>query len=113
MGQRSLIRQLKAAFLSSILAGGIVASAGADILRHHIGGAAHSDGSHVEMPGSCLDHAHKCSLALLNSSPKLVGKAPIGPSSLVNHADTAVPAAAEEASPTSVDLPPSRAPPVS
>ena len=51
-----------------VVGGGSVPAA--DMVRHHLDLDEHP-GSHVEQPGTCLDHQHECDLGLSVSGPKL------------------------------------------
>ncbi len=63
-------RRLSALALTIIFVVGGSSLAVADIVRHHLDRDTQHERSHVEVPGSCVDHSHRCDLGLSPTGPK-------------------------------------------
>lgn len=64
--------RLRALLLTATFLAGSVGVAAADIARHHHDRTGQHDGRHIDPPGSCLDHEHRCDLGLSVTGPKLL-----------------------------------------
>jgi hypothetical protein len=72
----NVLKSLKALALTiTFLIGGGSAIV-ADVVRHHLDEAEQHEGSHVEVPGSCVEHLHRCDLGMSPTGPKLTAPRP-------------------------------------
>lgn len=111
MPSSPITKRVFALLLTITLVGGSAAAAAADIMRHHMGQEGQATGRHVEEPGSCLDHSHRCDLGLLTAGPRLPGQTAPHPRAAYSVAEPPRSSSQLADDAPATPLPPSRAPP--
>ena len=112
-GAKVLNSRLRIGLFGLVLLGGYAGPA-ADLVDHHISSAETADVryEHVELPGSCHEHGHRCSLGVPLTGPKLLASTLAAPThEAPTHAAVAPDGRLEGDDEMSLRLPRTRAPP--